>query len=423
MVHGQVGAGTAAARYEMRMVLVTSLAIACLAMDRLASGVIGPFLIESLALSKTQLGSLYSVQAIAVAVMGLLIGSYSDRTGNRRKLLSVLLALSAMAAGAVLLAQTYVALLMLRLASGMALGAVSPIAQSLVTLQSRPQTLGRNIGIQTLLMFLVSQVMAPFVLPIIAARWGWQAGYAASAGPFLVLALAVLMLLRDRPAPHHDQPLANTNESDASDVRDAASAKLSAQSRRAVQLCLGIAACFMIWLVIFSNFLTVFLVEQWKVTPAVAGSMLGTAGIAGGVGGFVLPMLSDRWGRKRILVAGMAIGAVAPLATLFWSGPLWGLRGLLELGWLTVGCLPLYAVVIPGSSVPPGRVAATIALVIGTGEIVGGVGGPLAAGWLADRWGISAPFWLALGAICCCVCLAALLPKSVENARGASGDK
>ena len=387
------------------MVLVTSLAISFLAFDRLASGALGPYLLDGLGLSKTALGSLYSVQAIAVAVMGFVIGRYSDRTGNRRRLLALLLVLAAICALAVLPVNSYAALMLVRLASGMALGAVSPISQSIVTAQSSPARLGRNIGVQTLLMFLVGQVLGPFLLPVLAEKWGWQAGFAASAGPFAVLAIAVLLLLKDgdTAAP-----------SSADQASPPPAAELSPDARRAVALCLGIAACFMIWLVIYSTFLTVFLVERWGVTPPVAGSMLGTLGIAGGVGGFVLPLLSDRFGRKRILLVGMGLAAIAPLATLLWTGPLWGLQLCLAAGWVAVGVLPLYAVVIPGSSVPPGRIAATIALVIGTGEVIGGVGGPIVAGWLADEYGIAAPFWLAFAAIGICVALVSMLPRSVR---------
>jgi len=83
-------------------------------------------------------------------------------------------------------------------------------------------------------------------------------------------------------------------------------------------------------------------------------------------------------------------------------------------GWLAVGVLPLYAVVIPGSTVPANRAAAMIALVIGTGEVVGGVGGPIVAGWLADTYGIVAPFWLAFGAVIAAAGLVLMLPKSVR---------
>ena len=390
--------------YEWRMVLVTSLAIAFLAFDRLASGYLGPYLLKGLALSKTELGSIYSIQAVAVAVAGFFIGRLSDRTGNRRRLLAVLLVLSASCACAALLVHSYAALMIVRLASGLALGAVSPISQSMVTNQSTPVRLGRNIGVQTLFMFVVSQVLGPILLPRIAERWGWQAGFAFTALPFVILAGAVLLLLRD----NRGQPDIGIDNG-----AQVLAAPLPAKARRVILLCLGIAACFMIWLVILSTFLSVYLVEHHGLTPTEAGSMLGTLGIAGGIGGFLLPLLSDRLGRKHILLFGLALASIAPLAALFWQGSLWGLQAFFAVGWLAVGILPLYAVVIPGSTVPPNRAAAIIALVIGTGEMVGGVGGPVVAGWLADRYGIVAPFWLALGAVGGAAILAALLPRDV----------
>lgn len=403
MHDGQAAPGTAA--YEWRMVLVTSLAISFLAFDRLASGALGPYLIAGLNLSKTQLGSLYSVQAIAVALMGFVIGGYSDHTGNRRKLLALLLTIAALCALAVMTVNSYAGLMLARLASGMALGAVSPISQSILTIQSSPARIGRNIGVQTLLMFMIGQVLGPFLLPVLAERWGWQAGFTASALPFLILAVAVLVLLRESP---------RAKSSVAASGEGSSAAVLSPDARRTVWLCLGIAAFFMIWLVIYSTFLTVFLVERWGVSPPVAGSMLGTLGIAGGVGGFVLPLLSDRLGRKTILLLGMGLAAISPVAVLFWTGPLWGLQVVLAIGWLAVGVLPLYAVIIPGAVVPQARIAVTIALIIGTGEVVGGVGGPILAGQLADLYGLLAPFWLALLAVVASFGLTILLPRSVQ---------
>ena len=69
------GAGTGKSRlalwsYENRMVLVTSLVISFVAFDRLSTGYIGPYLIKAFNLSNTELGALYSIQALTVALAG-----------------------------------------------------------------------------------------------------------------------------------------------------------------------------------------------------------------------------------------------------------------------------------------------------------------------------------------------------------------
>lgn len=390
--------------YEGRMVLVTSLAISILSFDRLATGYLGPYLVKGLDLSNAQLGAIYSVQAMAVALAGLVMGRVSDRTGRRVRLLAPLLLLSALCAGGTLLVQGYAMLLVARLASGVALGGVSPITQSIVTTQSTPERLGRNIGIQTLLMFLVSQMAGPLILPRIAEHWGWQAGFTVSALPFLLLAAAAVLLLRETPTDARSRHTASDS-----------SVSLSPDARRTVWLCLGISACFMLWLVIHSTFLSVYLVQRRGLTPLEAGAILGTLGVAGGLGGLTLPMISDRFGRRPVLMAGMLLSALVPLATLFWQGPVWALQIFLSIGWMAVGALPIYAVMIPGEAVPPARMAGIVALVIGVGEIVGGVVGPLLAGWLADLFDISAPFWLAFAATALCFGLTMALPAQTRD--------
>jgi len=392
-------------RYEMRMVLVTSLVISFVAFDRLATGYIGPYLVAALKLTNTQLGAIYSIQALTVAIAGYGIGQLSDRTGKRKQLLVSLLVLAAICATGSLLVQGYIALLVVRLLSGAALGGISPITQSILTSQSEPKRIGRNIGVQTLLMFLISQMLGPIVLSRIADAWGWQAAYVASAVPFLLLAAGVGVAIRDTNGA--------ASAGSASSIGDIAA--LSGQARRTIGLCLAISAGFMFWLVVHSTFLSVYLVEKMHFTPTEAGTILGTLGLAGCVGGLALPLLSDRIGRKTVLTLGMALAAIVPIAILLWTGPTWGLQALLFVGWLAVGSLPIYAVIIPGETVPPARLAATVAMTIGVGEIAGGVVGPIMAGRLADSFGIAAPFWCALGAVFACFVLSLLIPHKAES--------
>lgn len=397
--------------YELRMVLATSLVISFVAFDRLATGYIGPYLVAALKLSNTQLGAIYSIQALTVAIAGFVIGQLSDRTGKRKQLLIPLLVLAAICAAGSLLVQGYIGLLAVRLLSGAALGGISPITQSILASQSAPKRIGRNIGVQTLLMFLVSQMLGPIVLSRIADAWGWQAAYVASAIPFLLLAAAVSFIIRD---------LIGSSRSGSGRMDDHG-ASLSASARRTIGLCLAISAGFMFWLVVHATFLPLYLVEKMHYTPTEAGTMLGTLGLAGCVGGLALPLLSDRIGRNAMLTTGMALAAIEPIAVLLWSGPTWGLQVLLFIGWLAVGSLPIYAVIIPGETVPPARLAVTVAMTIGVGEIAGGVIGPLLAGHLADSFGIAAPFWCALGAVLICFVLSLLMPRRVEPPKGMQG--
>jgi MFS family permease len=149
--------------------------------------------------------------------------------------------------------------------------------------------------------------------------------------------------------------------------------------------------------------------------PTEMGSTMSVLGLAGCVGGLGLPMLSDRIGRRAVLVLAMILATLVPLAALFWVGANWVLSLLLFCGSLSVGALPIFAVVVPGESVPAAKVASTIALIVGTGEIIGGVGSPLLAGKLADHFGLATPFWLTLAAAAICFLLSLAIKTGSAN--------
>jgi cyanate permease len=65
----------------------------------------------------------------------------------------------------------------------------------------------------------------------------------------------------------------------------------------------------------------------------------------------------------------------------------------------------MFMATIPAESVDPRLTATLTGVVMGTGEVLGGVLSPFLAGSLADVYGLSAPLWLMFG----CTILAGLL--------------
>lgn len=393
-------AGASSRGYERRMVLITSMVVSFVAADRYATGYLAPYLVEAFDLSKAQIGAVYSVQAVAVAIAGYGVGFLSDRLGRRTALLVPLLVLAAIASIGVLPVQAYFMLLILRAASGAVLGGIVPVTQAITTAQSNPARVGRNIAIQTLFLFLVSQMVAPIVLTRVADHWGWQAGYAVSALPFLIMAAVLARFIKDSPGA---RTMAQADT--------AATTALSPEARRTVLLCMVISAGFTFWAIIHSTFLALYLVERFGYTPIAAGNTIGMLGLAGAIGGIGLPLLSDYIGRRRALILGMLLAASLPATLLLWTGPSLGLHVLLFMGWIAMGCLPIHAVLVPSDIVPAARVASTVALILAVGEILGGVVGPIAGGWLADRFGAQTPFQVAFGMALLSLVCAMLLPR------------
>jgi sugar phosphate permease len=70
---------------------------------------------------------------------------------------------------------------------------------------------------------------------------------------------------------------------------------------------------------------------------------------------------------------------------LHFSGPQWALSLLLLIGWSASGSFAVFMGVIPSETVPKTLAASSMGLVVGAGEIVGGVLSPTISGWIADQ--------------------------------------
>ncbi len=131
-----------------------------------------------------------------------------------------------------------------------------------------------------------------------------------------------------------------------------------------------------------------------------------------------MPLASDRFGRKPVLIFGSLIGMTAPLAAVYFHGPILVLGLLMFVGWITNGIFPLFMGTIPGESLPRAHIATAMGIVVGIGEILGGVAGPFVAGQLADRTslGLQAPMFLMAG-FCAVAGVIALFLKETAPAK------
>jgi MFS family permease len=126
-------------------------------------------------------------------------------------------------------------------------------------------------------------------------------------------------------------------------------------------------------------------------------NLMSVLGLSAALGAFVVPALSDRFGRKPLMIGGSLLGVLVPIAALYYTGPLAILGALVFIGWLASGVFPLFMGTIPAESTSPRFVATAMGLIVGVGEITGGFGGPALAGWIADQTSLAAPFVMQAG--------------------------
>jgi hypothetical protein len=106
---------------------------------------------------------------------------------------------------------------------------------------------------------------------------------------------------------------------------------------------------------------------------------------------------------------------VLPLAAMYWTGSPVLLAIFFVIGWMPLGCFPLLMATIPSEAVGPKYLATALGLVMGLGEILGGVLGPYGAGLAADAGGLAMPVWIMLTLCVCTSALALLLKESAPG--------
>ena len=139
--------------------------------------------------------------------------------------------------------------------------------------------------------------------------------------------------------------------------------------------------------------------------------LMGLLGIAAALSGVLLPTLSDRIGRKPVMVLSGALGITFPLVALYFVGPLTALALLLCVTWAFSGTPSIFTATIPSETVAARSISTAMGLIIGVGTIGGGFAGPAIAGWSADRWGLQAALLIQAG----CAAAAALAAAGLRE--------
>ena len=396
---------------ENRLLLLLSLANGVVAIDRLAVNFLSPWIVADLGLSNTELGLLASALSLAVAASGFLVAALADATGRRRQVLIVAITLFSLLSALSGVAQGFLALLLARFVLGVAEGPVVPVGQAMMAAASTPSRRGLNMGVmQNGGAFVLGGMIGPVVMVALAESWGWRIAFFVSAAPGLLLALALARYVVRDATPHE-----TAHRSERSNL-------FAALMTRNMILSIGIAGLFTGWLIVQNTFLPLYLTSMRGMTPREMSYVLSMVGIAGAVGGLVLPALSDRLGRRPILAMAGFAAMVAPLATLHVGGGAGMMALVILIGWLVIGCAPLYCAIVPAEATPPAHAAAAIAVALASGEIIGGVVMPAIAGALADAHGLTAPFRLCVGLALLCGLLALGLRETAPRLTGANPD-
>jgi ACS family hexuronate transporter-like MFS transporter len=400
------------------LVLTIALAMGVMSFEQGSVGYLMPFIQPELRLSNTEIGAVASVYWATFAIASYGMGVIADRRRKVRNSLRVVLGAFGFCASLSGVSGGIVSLLLARAVMGILAGALLTLTQVLLGLGSTPKKVGSNIGVATGLGGSLSGlVLAPILLVQSATLIGWRASYFMIAVPSW---LAAWLVYRNLIEPAVERTTSFSDRPRAESVLTGLKAILA---YRNIVICALLCSLYIAYVGLGMTFLPLFFVHARGFSPSQMSLLVAVLGASSLLFSIVLLTISDKFGRKKILMLACGIGILTPLSAYAYHGPPVILAALLFVGWAMAGTGSFYMGIIPAETVSADILSRALGLVIAFGVLLGGLIGPSVAGWSADRWGAGAPL-VVQGACAAFAMIAALaLKETAPRATAHLGDR
>ncbi|MFL6603648.1 MAG: MFS transporter [Steroidobacteraceae bacterium] len=395
--------------YQTQLTLLLSAGFGFVFLDRNAFSYLSPLIAPDLKLDNTEVGVLSAALSLTWALSGIAIGRLADSSGHRKRILVAAFVTFSLCSAASGLAQTFLTLLGARLLMGISEGPILPISQSLLASASSPLRRGLNMGVmQNFGSQFIGNFVAPLLLVALANAYGWRAAFFIAGVPGVITAFLVARYVREPAMASAHVELRSGASTSEDGVRHSDMFR-----HKNMWLCILISCVMIAWMVLAWVFLPLYFVMVKKFSASAMSVLMSVLGLSAAVCSILVPWLSDRYGRKPIMVGFCLLGALTPAASLWYDGPFAVLAVLVLIGWAASGVFPLFMATVPSETLPPAVLATAVGVVMGTGELFGGVLAPSVAGWGADRYGLRAPL---LAELLCTLIAGALAMFLTETA-------
>ncbi|MEP7311975.1 MAG: MFS transporter [Pseudomonadota bacterium] len=404
--------------YENGLLLLLGLTFGLAFFDRNAVGFLTPYIVKDLGLNNTQVGMLGSGLALTWAISAYVLGSWSDRLGVRKPfLIGIVLIFSACSVISGL-ANSFGMLLAARIVMGAAEGPFLPICLAIMMVESSIDRRGANAGIlQTVFSAFLGYAVAPIVLVALADAYDWRTAFYLAGVPGLVCAFIIWKVVRE-PDPKAIAALSPDTHGGAGAPRMGLFTMLRIRN---IWLCCAIATFMVAWLLIAGGFLPLFLTQVRHFSAPQMSVLMSVLGLSAALFAFIAPLISDRIGRRPVMIVLCLMSVGSPLAAIYFDGPVVVLGGLMFIGWVGTGAFPLFMGVVPAETISFRLAATSMGLVILVGELLGGFIGPTLAGWAADRTSLTTPIAIAAGCALIAGVLAFFLEETAPSRVGRRG--
>ena len=388
--------------YENKLLILLSFIFGFVLFDRMTLSYLVPFFDAEIGLNNTEIGLLTSLLALAWAISGYLMGTLSDKTGKRKQYLILAVAIFSICSFISGLAASFAFLLMARILMGFAEGPVLPLAQSIMVDASTENRRGFNMGFMQSFVSNVLAMLAPIILVAFATKFGWRYAFFIAGVPGLILATIGYFYIQE------------TKVKEEKYKKEKLSLALLLKYRN-VWVTILLSCCMMTWLFTIVTFMPKYLISIKYFTAEDMGKTMSLFGLAAIVWGIAIPALSDKFGRKPMVIIFFILSAFMPLIVIYSRASFVSLSAFVLIGASVLGCFPIVLATIPSETMPRQYIAQTMGLIMGMGELVGGFIAPTIAGWSADQFGLHTPFLLAASAAISAGFIAFLLRETAPN--------
>jgi predicted MFS family arabinose efflux permease len=356
------------------VVVLMALGFGLVGIDRFLISALFPVIGHDLKLGYGAIGTITGVLALAWGFAALCMGNLSDRIGRRAVLAGSLLAF-ALLIGLNGLATGLLSLLAVRAAMGLADGAYTPVSNATTLEASRPAQQGRNFGIQQMMLPLCGLGAGPLIAVGLLKFIDWRWIFLCFALPGLLLSWAVARVL-----PRHAGPL--RGGSAFADWR-------AVIGVRDVRVCMAMMLCWLTCLITTSALLPNYFTDYLHLPIGQMGQVLSAIGLGSAAGTLTLPWLSDRTGRRPIMVLS-TLGTALSLIVLARIGasPWLLFAALFAVHFFNNALIALTVGPLCVGAVAPALAATASGVVIATGEFFGGGIAPVLGGFAAQQFGI-----------------------------------
>jgi predicted MFS family arabinose efflux permease len=365
---------------EVLGVLILSLGFGLVGIDRFLISTMYPTIARDLHLGYSDIGTITGALAIAWGVAALIMGNLSDRIGQR-PVLVVSLVVFSLLIGASGLAAGLAGLVLVRLVMGFADGAFTPSSIAATIQLSPPERHGRNVGFQQTMLVLFGLGLSPLLVGALLKKGiDWRYIFSLFLVPGLVVAWLTWRIIPQKRSTGNS--LDRGSQNSFTDWR-------AVIRYGNIRLLMAGMLCWLTCLITTSAFLPSYLVSHLDLDIGRMGKVMSAIGFGAMTGTIVLSALSDRIGRKPVMVIS-SIGALVCLALLTSIGPSVNrlFSCLFAVHFFNNALITMTVGPIAAETVPSRLMATASGVVIATGELLGGGLAPILGGLVAERFGI-----------------------------------